>query len=106
MNEREVHQLLVEASAIDNRTVTKFTVAAWFPIVGRYEYADAVAAMRSHFATSRDYLMPVHIAEGCRAIIRDRGPVPPPGHRWAVDAIEGRPVQGKPAIEGNQNAGR
>lgn len=89
MNAREVHQLLIEASAIDNRTVTQITVTAWLPILARFDYRDAVEAMRRHFATSTDYLMPAHIAIGCRRIIAERGPRPPEGKRWAVDVIEG-----------------
>ena len=103
MNQREVHQLLIEASAIDNRNVTDLTVKAWHPVLARFDYRDAVLAMREHFASSTDYLMPAHIAIGCRRIIRDRGPLPPAGKRWAVDVIEGPDPL---TIEGGQHADR
>lgn len=92
MTEVELHQLLIEASGIDNRRVTKFTVAAWYPVIGKFDYPTALEAMRRHFATSTDYLMPAHIAIGCRRILAERGPLPPTGKRWAVDVIEDRPV--------------
>lgn len=92
MTEKELHQLLIEISALDHRTVTPYTVAAWYPILGKFDYALALEAMRNHFGTSTDYLLPAHIAIGCRRILARRGPMPPPGKRWAVDAIEGRPI--------------
>jgi hypothetical protein len=96
MSPIEVHQLLVEASAVDNRRVTKLTVQAWIPIIGKYPYDLALEAMRAHFANSTEYLMPAHIVRGVRKLLAERPVQPPAGQRWAVDAIE----QGPLPIEG------
>jgi hypothetical protein len=92
MSPIEVHQLLVEASAIDNRRVTKLTVQAWIPVVGKYPYDLALQAMREHFANSTEYLMPAHIVRGVRRLLAERPVRPPEGKRWAVDAIESDPL--------------
>ena len=98
MDKRETEQLLIQASAIDSRRVVEPAVIAWQAILSDITYADAQRALVQH---RRDqpgvYLEPGHIVQQVR-IARQRHrevhgihPPPPPGQRWAVQAIEGMP---------------
>lgn len=84
MNMRETSQLLTKASLVDNRKLTNETTMAWQEILAGVEYADAMAALTHHRATSTDYLQPAHIVAGARRIRAERldrisaAAIPPP----------------------------
>ena len=68
MNKLEVAKLLTAAAAIDNRKFQDETVEAWHVVLEGYGYADCAAAVRQHFETSDEYLMPVHVARGAMRV--------------------------------------
>lgn len=72
MKKAEVAKLLTLISAFDSRTVGIDTVEAWFPIVQDVTPQDAVTAVRNHFATSTEYLMPAHVVAGAKALAGPR----------------------------------
>lgn len=61
MDEKETRQLLIKASALDNRLVTNMSVKAWHDVVRGLDYGVAVAALDEHYRTSEAYLMPTHV---------------------------------------------
>lgn len=101
MNKSEVSKLLTVASAIDHRSITPEIVNAWHAIVGDVPFDEAQAALIAHRrAKPGVYFEPGHIIEQRKLrIARERElngphPAPPPGKRWAVDAIENDPQWG------------
>lgn len=84
MKPSETADLLGLAAFYDNRTVDEPVVAAWFAVLGDLDYADAVEALRAHYAATTDWLMPAHIRTRVKAIRAARAiPLdqvqPPPG---------------------------
>jgi len=75
MNLEETGDLLLLAKVFDNRKFDDFTVLAWQSVLHDVEAGDAMEAARLHYATSEDYLMPVHIRDGARdlKVARQRG---------------------------------
>lgn len=71
MNVVEVGKLLTIASAYDNRTVSTESAVAWNEIIGYIDFDVAVEAVKYHFRTSTEYLMPAHIVTGARRVIED-----------------------------------
>ena len=72
MTPAEVARVLAKASAFDQRTIGEADVAAWHEVVGRYEYADALAAVAGHYAVTRDRLMPADLIKQIRIVREDR----------------------------------
>lgn len=75
MDHREVHRLLVQASAIDGRIVTELTVAAWADTNGMSRVAldDAIAALNMHRAESPGvWVEPGHIIANARRVQAQR----------------------------------
>lgn len=72
MNLEETGQLLAFISRCDNRRVDDATAFAWQSVIGDMPYPDCLAAARKHFATSAEYLMPVHVRRLAIAIRDDR----------------------------------
>lgn len=68
----EVHQLLIYVAAIDNRRVTDDAVVAWHGILADLELSDCREAVRRHFASTTDYLMPAHVRRQAAEIDRER----------------------------------
>ena len=100
MDHRETEQLLILASAIDSRRVTNVMVSAWQAVLADVAYTDAEVALVAHRrAQPGVYLEPGHIVQQAkieRFLRRERDgihPPPPPGKRWAVDAIESTPLR-------------
>lgn len=71
MNHDQTRALLIRASAIDNRVVSRPAVDAWADLLIDVDPNEAAEALREHFRTSTDYLLPGHIVAGARRI-RDR----------------------------------
>lgn len=61
MNAAEVADLLSVVAACDRRTIGQTDVMAWLGIIGDLQLDECKRAVATHFATSTDYLMPVHI---------------------------------------------
>lgn len=72
MNRQETHSLLTYVAAVDNRRFGDDTVIAWHGILADVHAADATEAVRRHFATSTDYLMPAHIVRLADEVRRER----------------------------------
>lgn len=75
--------LLAYAAATDNREVTEEAARAWADVLDdTVTPADGKAAIIAHRRSSTDYLMPLHVNAGVRAIRKQRtdamGPVNPP----------------------------
>lgn len=85
MKKSEVAGLLAAASAFDNRRLTVEQVEAWHGLLGDLDAGDAMAAMKRHFLSSREYLMPVHIAEGVAELHRERA--------WETPALTSEEAQ-------------
>jgi hypothetical protein len=81
MDKHQMIDLLSMVAAFDKRKVGQTEVEAWFMAVGKLNLDDARQAVAEHFATSTDYLMPVHVAQGVKRIRADRldrAPAMPP----------------------------
>lgn len=72
MEQRQVHELLIRASAIDNRIVSDVAIAGWQAVLDLapdVTIDDACAALAEHFRDRPDvWLKPGHIVTGARAI--------------------------------------
>jgi hypothetical protein len=63
MDQRQTHQLLIRASAIDDRTVTDTDVAIWLELLGHIDYDDLVDALRVHQLGSPFKVTPAHLVK-------------------------------------------
>lgn len=72
MNKTEMAQVLTIASAIDNRKLSPEAVEAWFMVIGDIDYDVAVEAVKQHFDSSTDYLIPNHIRVLATKIVKMR----------------------------------
>lgn len=72
MNLQETHALLTYVAAVDNRRFGDDTVIAWQGILADLDAVDCTEAVRRHFATCPDYLMPVHVVRGADEVRRER----------------------------------
>jgi hypothetical protein len=72
VNLQETNQLLRFAASVDNRKFDDATVVAWQAILADVDSVDAMAAAVEHFRTNRDYLVPVHIRDGAKAVVELR----------------------------------
>jgi hypothetical protein len=72
VNLAETSRLLTFVARCDNRRVDDATVTAWQSIIGDVPFGDGMEAARRHFATSTDYLMPVHIRRLSAEIDQER----------------------------------
>ncbi len=72
MNLDETIALLALAAARDNRTPSEAMALAWHEDLDDIDYDVAREALRRHFRTSTDYLMPVHIRQLAGEVVRER----------------------------------
>lgn len=68
MNASEASKLLTIVGLVDNRVVMPEKAKLWAQLMPDISLTDAVAAVRLHFRTSTDYLMPNHIIVCARRI--------------------------------------
>lgn len=101
MNQQDAFKLLTRASAIDNRKVTDLAAAVWSDTLPDMAYDEAKGLMDEFRRENPDvYLAPGHLVKQKKIRltrereIRGLHPAPPPGKRWAVDAIEHDPQYG------------
>lgn len=92
MNLAETHDLLTYVASVDNRRFDDATVMAWQQILTEPSFADCRAAAAKHFATSVEYLMPVHVRLGALEIDRTRRRVT----RELAEAAEQRAIEADP----------
>ena len=57
----ETAKILAKIQLLDNRTVDRTIVEAWHEAIGRFEFADAMAALTLHRQESTEYVLPAHI---------------------------------------------
>lgn len=81
MNAEETGKILGLAALVDNRKVDVPVIVAWHQMIGDLPYADAEQAVRDHYATSRERIMPADIRERVSVVRSERlriNPVPAP----------------------------
>lgn len=61
MTPAQAAALLTYASAFDNRRVTPEAATAWAEVLIPMSLADGKAAIQRHYASTSDWIMPVHI---------------------------------------------
>lgn len=76
----ETAQLLTVISKLDNRQPDADTVRIWAKLLFQIELPDALQAVQDHMASSTEYLMPIHIMRGVKAILAGRADVRRAGH--------------------------
>jgi hypothetical protein len=84
--------LLAYAAATDNREVTEEAARAWADVLDDHvTLTDGKAAIIAHRRSITDYLMPIHVNAGVRAIRRKRtdaiGGIVPPADLDVADCI-------------------
>ena len=72
MTKTETAQLLTFIAAFDRRTIGEADVEAWHLILADADATDCAEAVRQHFATSREWLMPADVNTGARAVANRR----------------------------------
>lgn len=72
MTPADTARVLAKAQAYDRRTVGEADVLAWHEAIGDLGLADSLEAVRRHFTTSTDWLMPAHIRVIVAAIREER----------------------------------
>lgn len=72
MNLEETNRLLTVLQQIDKRIIDDPTVIVWQQLLHDLPLDDCVRAATVHYRESTEYLMPVHIVAGARAIERER----------------------------------
>lgn len=72
MNLAETHDLLTLAATLDRRRFDDATVVAWQEILADQPFDDCRTAVVRHFASTTDYLMPVHVLRGAAELDRHR----------------------------------
>lgn len=99
MNLTETAQLLALAAAYDRRTVGQADVRAWHEVLGDISFTDGAAAVKDHYAASREFIMPANIRTAVR-LKRERRLADNPDfvpdadpddvHAWLAALREGR----------------
>lgn len=60
------------AAAFDRRTVGESDARAWAEVLGACPLADAVEAVKAHYATSREFIYPSDISHHVKAVRAER----------------------------------
>jgi hypothetical protein len=68
----EVRQVLARITTYDGRQIEASTILAWGEVLADVSYDDAVRAVTEHYASSHDWLMPVHIVAAASRYEDDR----------------------------------
>ena len=84
MNRDEMTALLGLMAARDGRTVGRVEVEAWLEDAGQWDFQTARAAVARHYQRSREFMRPLDLTQGIKAIRLERieaaGPIVPPAH--------------------------
>ena len=68
MTPADAAELLTIAAAFDRRTIGEADAIAWADALHGLNKSDCAQAVREHFQTSTEYLMPAHVRRGVRRI--------------------------------------
>jgi hypothetical protein len=68
----DASELLTLAAAFDRRTIGRADALAWADALHDLDPRDCADAIRTHFRESTEYLMPVHVRTGVKAIRAER----------------------------------
>lgn len=94
MNHSETARLLAAIAAYNNRTIGEADVEAWQSALDDIELTDALAAVKKHYRTSIDWIMPLHVRTLVDEILKERSRPEPskwaPG-QWGVPKEEAPP---------------
>lgn len=93
MQKSEVAMLLTFVHSLQGGETTELEVAGWFDVLGRYEYADAKAAVRAHVDQSQQRITAAHVLHQIKTARRaltgsTMSPAAPDDcghHRWLPD---------------------
>jgi hypothetical protein len=72
MTPDETALVLAKAALIDMRTIGEEDVMAWYEIVQRLDFRDALTAVARHYGETRDRLMPADLIRHAKAVDHDR----------------------------------
>ena len=72
MTPDDVIDVLTKCAAFDQRTIGETDVMAWHEVIGRYDRADALAAVTRHYTESSQRAMPADILRHARAVRDER----------------------------------
>jgi hypothetical protein len=72
VNRAETARLLAAIAAFNNRTIGEADVEAWQSVLPDVEYADALEAVKRHYAEHTEWLMPAHVRRNVRDIVQER----------------------------------
>lgn len=64
--------VLTKIAAFDRRTLGDADVAAWHDVIGDLEREDAMEAVRRHYLSSRDWIMPVDVRRLAAEVAKPR----------------------------------
>lgn len=72
MNLSETADLLTAMSAFDRRTIGNGDVIAWQAVLSDAAFADALEAVKQHYAESTEWIMPAHVRRAVRDMVAQR----------------------------------
>ncbi len=72
MTRTETAQLLTMIAAYDRRTIGDADVIAWHDLLTDARFTDAKQAVSRHYSASRQWMMPVELLDGIKAIRSER----------------------------------
>lgn len=72
MTKAETARVLTLIAAFDRRTIGEADVEAWYLVLSDLPADDCAAAVREHYTTSTDWLMPAHVRRLAEIIARRR----------------------------------
>lgn len=72
MTPGDTARLLAACAMYDFRAVETADAAAWHHVIGDVDYDDAMEAVRRHYQSSTDRMMPAHVRQGVKAIREER----------------------------------
>lgn len=72
MTPADTARVLALVQTYDNRKVDAIVVGAWHALLEPLTFDDACAAVREHYTTRRDWLMPLDILDGVKSLRRRR----------------------------------
>jgi hypothetical protein len=95
LTKQDVMQVLAVAAAFDRRVPSETALAVWtdaLNLAGPFPRLDAIEAVKRHYATSTDYLMPAHVGAYCRERMRERRAALPPAGEFMADVDTNDPA--------------
>jgi len=99
MNIAETTNALALAQAFDNRTVGEVNIRAWFSVLVHADAADVMAAIRDHYATTTEWIMPAHILRAVAAMVKTREASPWAPGQYGVPLADAMPEISGPIDE-------